>query len=406
MDETLCAYVARQAIVDKDQKIHGYELLFRDGVHNAFPNISGDEATSRLIMDALIDNRVERLIGYHRGFINFTQNTLLSGFPETLNKDNIVIELLEDIEPNPDVIDACRNLKCRGYTLALDDHNFSPHWRPFLSLIDIVKVDISAFDKSTVIEHIEGFKQPGLVLLAEKVETQADFEFYRAKGFQLFQGYFFCRPQIIKSRRLAPARLGMLKLMALANASPMDFDGIQEIFSRDAAMTFKLLKFVNSPALGLANVISSLRHAFVILGEQELKKFISLLAMANLAQGGSPALLVLSAVRARFCELFARKIGADEDCDAAFLTGLISLIEVILGDTKQNIFAGLPVENRIRDCVCLGQCPASIALNAAIALEHGDWQQVDSLVAESAISRESMADIYSDAVAWADGFLL
>lgn len=300
------AYVARQAILDRNKQLYSYELLFRDGESNAFPDISPDEATSKILTDSHLDLGLDEITGGVLAFINFHQDTLLHRFPTSLDPKNVVIEIVETVEPTAELIQACKNIKEAGYTVALDDHDFDPKWDVLLPFTDIIKVDIVECDEQALLNNIGKYRDSNVRLVAEKIETNEDFEKYFEMGFDYFQGYFFSKPEVIKQKKLPTSKLSLIELMGVSAAKEFDVDKVNTIIERDVSLSYKLLRFINNPLVNKTNEITSLRHALNYMGQVEVKKFIALLALANLGDNKPFELIHLSLVRAKFCDYIAQ----------------------------------------------------------------------------------------------------
>jgi len=299
-------YIARQPIFNKDKETIGYELLFRDGEANTFPQIDADEATSKLIMQHHLLMGVEKVTANKLAFINFSEETLLHHFPTSIKPESMVIEVLETVPPTPELLATLKYLKARGYQLALDDHDFDPKWDPFLPFISYLKVDVQQFNLLQISRHLRRVAHYSFTLLAERVETAEQFEKLKLMGFHLFQGYFFARPEMLKHKQLSSNKANLLALMAEASACTLDFERLADICQRDLGLSYKLLRFINHS--GQNQAITSVKHAMVYMGEAELKKFIALLALANLQDGSPDELLRQSLVRARFCDALANHV--------------------------------------------------------------------------------------------------
>jgi EAL and modified HD-GYP domain-containing signal transduction protein len=397
-------YVARQTIVSKDCGTVGYELLFRNGTSNSFPDMCPDEATSRLITDAQLDIGIEKLVGEHRAFINFTEKSLLDKFPEYFNKEKIVVEIVETVTPSADVVAACMQLKDQGYRLALDDFDFSSKWSELSKLVDIIKVDIEGMDRDTLATRVREIRTDDVELVAERVETHEQFEFCKELGFDYFQGYFFSKPEIMPNRTIPSDRLSMVQLMAETSKHPMEFEKISEMISRDVGITFRLLKFINCPIFCGYAEIKSLDHALAYLGEKELRKFICLMAMAAIGSDKPAALLSLASVRARHAELLMRGLDEQASAGKAFLCGLFSLIDAVMNDTLPNIFASLPLDLSIKEALMGSEDTLGKVLHLVLAYENGNWKQVTDLCEDLELPETTLAHCYSDAVQWTRDF--
>ena len=218
------SYIARQPILNVDQKTVAFELLFRDGENNCFPNIAPDKATSKIIVDNHLNFGIEELTGTCPAYINFHAGALIGQLPTFLDANKVVIEILEDVNISNELLNACKLLKAKGYTLALDDYDLDAKWDVFLPFIDIIKVDITEVNIVDVTPFLEKIKSFNITLLAEKVETHQEFEQYKALGFTLFQGYFFAKPEMIKKKSIAASKSHIIDLMQHASSSSFDFD--------------------------------------------------------------------------------------------------------------------------------------------------------------------------------------
>jgi EAL and modified HD-GYP domain-containing signal transduction protein len=398
-------YLARQPIFDTETNLYGYELLFRDGVQNSFPNVNADEATSKLITEHHLLMGVEKITGGHLAFINFSADTLIHHFPTSINPASMVIELLETVPISSELLTACKELHRMGYKLALDDHDFEPRWDIFLPYVSYIKVDVRQFNILQISKYISRIKHHNVTLLAEKVETQQEFEKLRQLGFQLFQGYFFARPEMLKHKKIASSKLNLLLLIAEASKVQLDFEKLSHIVERDLGLSYKLLRFVNSASFAREQAIGSLKHAMVYMGEAELKKFIALLALANLKEDGPTELLNMSVVRARFCDQLSMKRGDPENPPAAFLTGLFSLVDALLEQPLQDLLNDLPILPEIKAALTDEAGDLGLYLQLAKAFESGLWQQQLQIGSQLFSQAVDLHNMYLEAVSWTAGLL-
>lgn len=394
-------YLARQPIFDAERQLNGYELLFRDGESNAFPNINADEATSKLITEHHLFMGVEKITGGHRAFINFSADTLIHHFPTSIDPSSMVIEVLESVPISSELLTACRELHRMGYQLALDDHDFDPKWDIFLPYVSIIKVDVRQFNVLQISKYINRVKHHNITLLAEKVETQDEFEKLRTLGFSLFQGYFFARPEMLKHKKLASSKLNLMLLIAESSQRELDFEKLSGICERDVGLSYKLLRFVNSSGNARGQSIGSLKHAMVYLGEGELKKFIALLALANLSESGPNELLNMSMVRARFCDRLAQANGDPDNPPAAFLTGLFSLVDAMLEQPLPALLDELPLLEEIKAALLHQHGQLGVYLQIARAFEVGDWQHQETASKQLKQHISNLSELYLDSVYWA-----
>jgi c-di-GMP-related signal transduction protein len=398
-------YVARQPIFDRQKAVTGYELLFRDGVDNCFPDIDADEATSKLITQHHLLLGVEKITSGKQAFINFSADTLIHHFPTSIDPNSMVIEILETVPISDELLTACKELHKMGYRLALDDHDFDTKWDVFLPYVSIIKVDVRMFNMLQISKYLRRIATYPVTLLAEKVETAEEYEQLKQLGFDLYQGYFFARPEMLKQKQIGSNKLNLLALISESSKVQLDFDGLAAIVERDLDMSYKLLRFINSVDFARKQTIGSLKHAMVYMGEAELKKFISLLALANLAEGQSDELLVMSLIRARFCDRLANIRGDKENPPAAFLTGLFSLVDALLEQPLDELLAQLPLLPEIKAALLENKGELADYLTVERSFEQGLWQQQTELSSRMVPDTVDLNLVYFEAVEWGQRLL-
>lgn len=262
-------YAARQPILDKDKNLFAYELLFRDSIDNVFPDIDGDEATSKMVDASKFTSGISEFTGNKPAFINFTLDTIERGYPKMLTTDEVVVEILETVKPGKKLLSLCKELFDHGYTLALDDYIHQNVWAHFYPYVKIIKVDW----QETSISEIEIIKQaisshPHIQLLAEKVETYEEYNQAIELGFELFQGFFFSKPEMVKTKSLSPSQMAMAELLYQTSKPELDLISITSVFERDVSLSYKLLRYANSPIFKRRNEISTIKQALVTLGSE------------------------------------------------------------------------------------------------------------------------------------------
>jgi c-di-GMP-related signal transduction protein len=392
------SYVARQPILATNRDVVGYELLFRDGDDNAFPGVSGEEGTSRLIVEQQFDGDIRDLVGNNSAFINFSRKSLIDELPKFLPAKGVVIEVLETVEPDDQIIAVCKDLKACGYSLALDDYDFNPEWLPWMHLFDIIKIDITQFPRDQLVRHLSQSDFQSARLLAERVQTEADFYDCQEMGFSMFQGYFFAKPQMIRKQSMQTNRVSVIQLLALVSNSAIDFDELEAVISRDPSLSFKLLRLLNSVHFYVGSRISNLRQALVFLGHNEIKKFVSLVSLTTPGDGNQDAAITLAAIRANFCDALAAKIGDESIRHSAFLVGLFSMIDILLEDSMENILNLFPVDDSIRDALLNKQGVGAELLNLTKCFEQADWAGISAGSKRLGVSENEIVACYQDAV--------
>lgn len=395
-------FVARQPIFDVRQKVFAYELLFRVGKEAAFNGLDGDEATSEVICRSFFAIGIDNMTGGKRAFINFTGNLLIKEIPQLLPKEIVVVEILENVDPTPEVVEACRNLKKAGYLLALDDFIFEPRFKPLLEIADIVKIDFTLTKGDARKNVIKMLDNGHIKFLAEKVETREEYDQAVAMGYTYFQGYFFSKPMLLSGKDMASNRIHPLKVLRELNKSELEYDVVEKLVLQDIAMTYQLLKFINSASFGFRKEIGSVKQALVLLGRKELMKWVSLIALRSVSKGKTDELIVICMIRARFGELIAQKIGFKGRTEEVFMMGLFSLIDVFVDMEMERILPELPLSQEVKEALLGSDNIFRKILNLIGAYEQADWERFFEYTTEFKLDDAEMPEIYRQAVEWAD----
>ncbi len=376
----------------------GYELLFRDGPKNTFPEIDPDLATSRLLSDHFLSTHYT-MLGNHLGFVNFPYQSLINMIPTLFPTNSLVVEVLEDCEPTGELLQAVRKMAHMGYKIALDDFVPSPEWKAFLPYVSIIKFDIRIIPIEKARLFINKLKGSKIIFLAEKVETYEEFEQAKAAGFRYFQGYFFSKPEIIQRKSLEPAFLTVVQLCKEIAKDEIDYKELEALIAKDVTLSYKLLTFVNSSAV-VSSKIQSFKQALVYLGEERLRKFVSLVAIASTHSDKPDYLYGLSIQRARYCELVYSRLSENSDMGNAFLTGMFSLLDSLLDQSLESIINEMPVEESVKQALVAESGTLGDILSLTKAYEQADWEKVSTIATRLNISDEVLSSCYDEAVSW------
>ena len=396
-------YAARQPILDKEKNLYAYELLFRDGLDNVFPDVDGHEATTKLIAGSQFEFGLEDMTANKPAFINFTLETLLKGYATMCDPEQVVVEILETVQPGKRLLAIVKDLKEKGYTIALDDYIHNPVWRHFYPYVDIIKIDFQVLSADEIKKIQSDTKEfPHIQFLAEKVETHEQFETAQTLGFTYFQGYFFSKPEVIQSKSLAPSEMTLAELLYETSSAEINLKKITEVFERDVNLSYKLLRYTNSAAFKRRAEISTIKQALVVLGAEELKKFLSVLFAAQVSSNKPIELMSLSLTRARFAELIAQSHGQMKDTAMAFLAGMLSLIDAILDETMENALAKLPLSNEIKDALLKDEGVLAQYLQLVKHYEKAHWESANAIIEQLNLDAKEVPDAYHDAVQWAN----
>lgn len=365
-------YIARQPIFTRHKKVYAYELLYRGASHTPIDKVGGDRATTSLLSSTFITEGIDNISNTKPCFINFTRNLLLENVPHTFPNNQVVVEVLEDIPADKEVIKVCQELKAKGYTIALDDFVYDRSLEPLIEIADIIKFDIIATPLKKLRPTLYRLSRHNLKYLAEKVETNEEYELALKMGFHYFQGFFFKRPENIKVKELNSVKLNLVQLLAELNRKDWTIDKLTEFISRDVSLSYKLLRYINSAYFYRLQEVKNINHAIAYLGEKELKRFVLLIITSEIATEKPNELVRLALTRAKFCELLAAGSSQRPNQADLFVLGLFSLLDTMLDFTMEDIIAKIPLDTRIKDALIGEQSPYTPVLQFTVAYEQRD----------------------------------
>ncbi|MEA5446785.1 HDOD domain-containing protein [Gammaproteobacteria bacterium AB-CW1] len=363
-------FIARQPIFRKNLSLHGYELLFRSGITETAQVNDGDSATSEVIMSTFTVFGLQDLVGDSTAFINLTRRFLVESGPLPLPSDRTVIEILEDVSVDDELLAAVQRLKKQGYTLALDDYNYSRETEPLLELVDIVKLEMPVLLGDGAEDLIKKFRSYDLTVLAEKIEDRPQLEHCRSLGCDLYQGFFLSRPDISSDTTLSTERLAIIELLSKIHDPDAEIPELEAVISRDLSLSYKLLRYINSAYYQRSFEIRSVRQAIMMLGMKELKRWASIVSLCN-ATDKPEELVKLLLVRAKMAELLANDL-SPELADACFMAGLFSGLDALLDRPMEEILTRLPLAEDIKKALIEGVGPTGEILNNVLAYEVAD----------------------------------
>jgi EAL and modified HD-GYP domain-containing signal transduction protein len=394
-------YLARQPIMDLRGHVHGYELLFRAGPEAAFRG-NGDIAT-RTMLDNTVIFGLEKLTGGLPAFVNCTRESLTEELVNVLPPSLTVLEILETLEPTPELIAACRKLKDAGFRLALDDFTWEQKFDPLVELADYIKVDFSvtnAQDRMALLKRLHGFP---LAWVAEKVETQEEYRRACQEGFTLFQGYYFCRPMLMENRKVPANRFSHIEILQLLRSDKFELTKLTALVKRDPSLTHRLLRLVNSPVCTVRQEVTSIHSALLVVGEDAFRRIAMLAITSELSSGQPVEILRMAFVRARFCEEAASLCRLD--ATEQYLLGLLSLLPAMLRMPMADLTPSLPLRQEIRQALELTPNAERSLLSWLELHELGDWPASDRAAEAFGLDREKLLKTYAESVIWAEGAL-
>lgn len=397
-------FLGRQPILDSQQEIVGYELLFRSTERNVSEYESQDQASMSVIASALAGFGFREVLGDKLGFINVTEEVLLSDMVEILPHEQTILELLESVRLSGVVRERCRELKSKSFRIALDDHIYAPEHEGLYRFVDVVKIDILETPRELLPEIVTALRRFPVKLLAERVETVGQFQDCLELGFDLFQGYFFARPVVLNRKGLEPSQMVMLRLLSCLR-DEAELDEIQEVFRNAPELSYNLLKLVNSVHIGLREKIKNLRHAIMILGLDKLRRWVQLAAFASSdSRGINNPLLEMAAVRGRLMEyLIMERYGlrrGSDPVEAAFMTGILSLMDTLFETSLEEILKELHLSDEVVSALLYRQGELGTLLALAETLEQANFGEVQELVEKTDIPLAMLLAAQLDAFNW------
>ncbi|MGD6876383.1 EAL and HDOD domain-containing protein [Bacillus infantis] len=393
-------FVGRQPIFDIHQELFGYELLNRTGKENVYLQTDGDMATLEVLKNSFLSIGMDKLADGKKCFINFTEKLILNDIPTYFDKEAIAVEILEDIIPTSEILQACSRLKQLGYTIVLDDFVLKEENKAFLEYANIIKVDIIKTNIQDIGKILRELPNKDVKLLAEKVETREDFTIAKSLGFTLFQGYFFSKPVVINAKDVSSTLINQqhLYLLNKIDDPEPDIDEIAELVENDFSLTYKILRIVNSAAYHMRNKINSIKQAIMVLGLYELRKWVLLMAISDYKSAKDNETIKLSMCRAKFAESIGKL--KQRNISEYFLLGLFSLIDTILERPMEEILVELPLTPEMQEALLGHKNEFTLILELLSSLERGI--SINELSSFLNIPEDEIYRQYVEAIGWAD----
>lgn len=394
------AFVARQPIFDANKKIFGYELLFRTGMSNAFPDIDGDTATSSLLSSSFFTVGIDTISNGKNVFINFTSDLLARGIPLMFSEDDVIVEVLEDVLPTEEVILACQNLYEKGYTLALDDFVYEKNLVPLIEIAKIIKIDFRMTPPEEISRIISTLEKYPCRLLAEKIETHQEFNVAKEMGFSYFQGYFFARPEILKNKEISSSQLNLINLICEVNKPDLNVDDLAALINQDVSITYKLLKYLNSSYFSRVDPVSSVSQAIAFLGQYGIRMFVSIIVASKIAENKPNELIRTSIIRANVLFNIGEEI--NENSAELFMLGLLSLLDAMLDNDMENLMTQLPLPADVQETLVSRTGKLFPFLHMIENYEMCNWDGLEEDIATTNIKADKLMEFYINAVKIAD----
>lgn len=399
----MTAFIARQPIFDNKNNVIAYELLFRSGYENVYDNIDGNKATLNVIENSFYEFDFKSLTGNKMAFINFTKKVIEDEIATILSPEQVVIEILENIEPTDEFVSACRRLKEQGFTLALDDFVLDKRYNRLIEIIDIIKVDFlttKGLERKKIFDLLKINSK--IKFLAEKVETIEEYNEAVYYGYEYFQGYYFSKPVVLTTKKVLHNNSTALKILALVNGEDFDFSDLEDLIVKDVVLAYKLTKLINSSAYNLKSKINSIKYAIAFLGEKEIVKWLYVVLLNDLKGNSSDELIKVSLQRAKFCELLCDSSIYKEKIFKAYMTGLFSVIDAILNCPMDSIMNNIFMDDEVKEALIGKENELNTILELVISFGKGEWQEAEIYADKMEVSMNKVAYMYLEALTWAD----
>jgi len=391
-------FVGRQPILGPNLNTIGYEVLYRNCEVDQAIFTDESVATATVLLNTYLDIGLEHVVGSHLAFLNIPKQFILEHYCEALPKNRVVLEILENVEPTPEVLEALNLLSKQGYLIALDDFVYNDHLKPFLEIADFVKIDVLGKSKEQLQQELAPLENSRFSLLAEKVETKEMYDLCKTLGFAYFQGYFFFKPDIIHGHGIPSNRVALLELLGKLQDPHIPFEKLVEHIRNDLSLSYKVLRYVNSAHAGLPKQVESIDQAACMVGMDRIRTWATLIVMAS-DKTKAHEILVVALVRAKMCEQLGHQLGATTP-EKYFTMGLLSVMDALYDLPMQDIMKKLPLSEDILEALINGTGDLGLVLSCMKAYEEGEWMELKHLQLDPAIIR----DYYLEAIDWSNHF--
>ncbi|MHA7881283.1 MAG: EAL and HDOD domain-containing protein [Saccharospirillum sp.] len=390
-------YIARQPIYDRKLKVVGYELLYRDSDTDRAVFSDADLASSQAILNSFLHIGIDNLTGSALVFINLPEHFITNEALTPMFREQCVLEVLETVAPTEAVVAGVRRLKDLGFSIALDDFEYQDKYRPLMALADYIKVDVLGKDRLQLTREVTFLRSLPAKLIAEKVETQEMKQLCEELGFDYYQGYFYCRPQTLTHRNVAANKAVVFNLIGKLQQDDTSLEEVERLLAQDVALSYKLLRYINSAAFSLRREIESIRDAVILLGLENVRNWLTLIVMTRLDNSKPRELIVVAMIRARMCEILAEQSHPDFSRQM-FIIGLFSVLDALMDQPMVDLLDTVILSTPIKLALLEHSGPQGALLETVLAYEKMDAEYL----ARSEFEPQSISASYFDAVKWAD----
>ncbi len=392
-------FIARQPVLDREEKVYAYELIFRPGDGDFWPNSNGNLFGEEAITVSSIFEEIDEITEGARAVIRCSRQVLVSGLAAKLPKDRVILELLPTGNADEEVLTACRKLRTAGFVIALG--NYQGAWlEPLADVVNLFRLDVNATGDRAQWLLIKKYKAKGMMFVADKVERRAQFEAAAHQGFCYFQGPFYRRPQLSAHSEVAPTKLGYLLVLGAVTRPEIDVQEVARAIKHDVALSYNLLRFLNSARFAFRSQIKSIRHALLLLGQNEVRKWVGLISVSALGEDSPPVLVSTALVRGALCESLAPLVGAPNRQSDYFFLGLLSCIDVLMQRPMRTTLAELPIAPDVSAALLGEENPLRDVLRMVVGYEEGNWQEFNEVAKKFGLNGEIVPALFLQALRW------
>lgn len=389
--------IGRRPILDRQQSVFGYQLLYEATDESAAGTITDERAAARNLLGTFLEIGPERIAGQHAVVIRMPASLLTARLLAPFDPARLILELAGETDVSGQLIEGVTFLNASGYRIAVDDYRFDPKWEPLLPTLSLLKIDCRTLDVERHSPDLDRLRQHGLTLVATQVETLAEFGRFRALGFDLFQGYFFARPHVVSGAPPGQNQLVLMRLLEKLSDARCEIDSLSRLIEQDPVLSYRILRYLNSAAMGLRRQVDSIHAAVVYVGLERIRNLAMLYAMAGF-EGKSAELLHTGLVRAALCRSLSEETGTGQP-ETAYTTGLLSVLDALLDQPMPSLLEQMPLSADITSTLLSQSGPYGSFLSCVLALERGDWlhpslqmlpvMQMNNLFLDAMIQAES-----------------
>lgn len=390
-------YIARQPIYNRQLDLVAYELLYRDVEYQRFGrSVLNPHTSTELLINTFMEFGLENIVGSNPAFIRMTRDYLQDEQRIPMTPEQVVLEVSVKEPPDETLITGLERIAAAGYDIALDDFVYNPKLLPLLQTVTIVKLDLLALGREKLAEQVELCRLHDLTMMVKKVETHEELEYCKELGCDWFQGFFFCKPQMVSGTSRPANRAVLLGILNKLHSEDTDMDQLEKVIVQDVTLAYKLLRYLNSATYAFRREINSVRDALMLIGTEQVKRWANLLLITSYQSDKPQELIITAMVRGRMCELLAERTHQRIDSGQAFTVGLFSTLDALMDMPMNELMDSLTFSASIKLALSEREGQLGHLLKQVLHYEKGEWSEL----AINGLSSADYAMAYLGAVQW------